>query len=285
VGRLDCTPGSALGPMLFNKYGKPLPFSIGSELWSCRRVGVEVRTPNAYKSGQGGGRKNYIFLQTYLMDGPRLAKPGSSKEWLCLCAYLIQHIVTMRCTSKLTYFSWCILKQVFCKSVPRAVAGDNMGALLRGVKREFVERGMFLGVPGQLKQSDHIAARLYILTKAEGGRSKPITSGFADMAHVATWTMAARIEFNDRPMTMPGDLVDRAELILRKPMVVREGLRFVIRERGSTVISGVITEVLPDSGLEIHGFNYIPSKRMVIESNTAVVRRKKAARPTKPLSA
>ena len=178
-----------------------------------------------------------------------------------------------------------VRKQVFCKSVPRAVAGDNMGVLLRGVKREFVDRGMFLGVQGKLKQSDHCAARLYVLTSAEGGRDRPITTGFANMAHVATWTMAARIELGDRPMAMPGELVDRAELILRKPMVIGEGLRFVIRDGGRTVISGMITEVLSDSGVEISGFNYLRPKRMVIESNTAVVRRKRAARTSKPPSA
>jgi len=184
----------------------------------------------------------------------------------------------------MVYVCLFFLKQVFCKSVPRAVAGENMGVLLRGVKREFVDRGMFLGVLGKLKQSDHFAARLYVLTKAEGGREKPITSGFANLAHVATWTMAARVELGDRPMAMPGELLDRVELILRKPMVLHEGLRFVIRDHGYTIISGIITEVLPDSGVEIRGFNYLPPKRMIIESNAAVVRRKKAAKLSKPPS-
>lgn len=165
--------------------------------------------------------------------------------------------------------------------MPQAVAGDNVGVLLRGVKREFVDRGMYLGVPGQLQQSDHCTARLYVLSPAEGGRTKPITTGFANLAYVETWTMAARVELGDRPMVMPGELVDRAELILRKPMVIREGQRFVIRESRQTVVTGIITELLANSGREIQGFNYVPSKTMTVESNLAVVRRKKVDKRTK----
>ena len=175
--------------------------------------------------------------------------------------------------------------QVFCKSVPRAVAGDNMGVLLRGVKREFVDRGMFLGPIGQLKQSNHFAARLYVLSKAEGGRDKPIMSGFSNLAHMATWTMSARIDLGDRPMAMPGELLDRAEVMLRKPMVIHEGLRFVLRAGGQTMISGIITEVLPESGVEIRGFNVARRSRSVVESNAAVVRRKKAAKQSRPPAA
>lgn len=179
------------------------------------------------------------------------------------------------------------MPQVFGKSVTRAEAGDNVGVLLRGVKREFVERGMFLGVPGQLHQSDHFAARIYMLTSAEGGRDKPITSGFTNVAYVTTWTMPAMIEFEGRPMLMPGELIDHVEMLLRKPMVFREGQRFVVREkirdRHATIISGIVTKPLPDSGRVIHGFNYIIPKRMVVESNASVVRRAKASRKNKSL--
>jgi len=173
------------------------------------------------------------------------------------------------------------LSQVFNKSVPRAVAGDNVGILLRGVKREFVDRGMYLSVPGNLQQTDHFAARLYVLTHGEGGRSKPVTSGFSNLAYISTWTSAARVEFDDRPMAMPGDLIDRAELILHKPMVVREGQRFVVREYRQTVISGVITEWLAESGREIVGFNYKRASKAVIESNASVLRKKKSTKAGK----
>lgn len=168
--------------------------------------------------------------------------------------------------------------------MPRSVAGENVGVLLRGVKREFVDRGMFLGAPGHLKQSDHFAGRFYMLTAAEGGRTRPITTGFASVAYVSTWTIPARLELGDRPMVMPGELIDHAEFILQKPMVLCEGLRFFIRERGHTIISGVITEVLPESGREILGFNRVVPKRMVVESNASVIRRKRSVRSSKPPS-
>jgi len=141
---------------------------------------------------------------------------------------------------------------------------------------------MHCNTTGQLQLSDHFAARLYMLSSAEGGREKPITTGFAELAYIATWTLASRIELGDRPMAMPGELIDRAELILRKPMVIREGQRFVIREKGRTIISGIITEVLGESGREIRGFNYLPTKRMVVESNLSVIRRKRTQRCNKP---
>ena len=124
-----------------------------------------------------------------------------------------------------------------------------------------------------------------MLSSDEGGREKPITTGFSELAYIATWTLAARIELGDRPMAMPGELIDRAELIVRKPMVIREGQRFVIRQKGRTIISGVITEVLGESGRDIRGFNYVPTRRMVVESNQSVVRRKRAQRSSKPPAA
>jgi elongation factor Tu len=164
--------------------------------------------------------------------------------------------------------SMMVLIQVFRKSVPRAVAGENVGILLRGIKREFVERGMYLGSPGQLRQSDRFSARLYILTRAEGGRSKPLCSGFISVAHVDTWTMAAmvRLRGGEREMAMPGDLIDSAEILLRRPMVLAPGQRFVIRDNLQTIVSGVVTELLPM--LEKHdiaGFNSMPTKPYSID--------------------
>lgn len=151
----------------------------------------------------------------------------------------------------------CQTFQVFRKSVPHAAAGDNVGVLLRGVKRDLVERGMYLAAPGRLQQSDRFTARLYVLTRAEGGRSKPLTSGYIAMAHVDTWSMAAciRLQSTDpggqtpqdsdkmapAAMAMPGDLVDNAEIVLRIPMVLSPGQRFVVRDNQQVVMLSVIT--------------------------------------------
>jgi elongation factor Tu len=172
--------------------------------------------------------------------------------------------------------------QVFHKSVPRAIAGENVGILLRGIKREFVDRGMFLAPPGRLHQSNRFTARLYVLTHAEGGRSKPLTSGYINMAHVDTWTMAACVRLSDRPMAMPGDLVDSAEVLLRKPMVLRQGQRFVVRDNQRTTISGVVIELLTPSQEEITGFNFVASRPYTLEGNASTVmrRRLRAKTPT-----
>lgn len=162
--------------------------------------------------------------------------------------------------------------------MPRAIAGDNVGVLLRGVKLELIDRGMYVGTPGQLRQSDRFNARLYVLTRAEGGRSKPLTTGYINMAHIDTWTMAACIRLpEDRAMAMPGDLLDSVEVLLRRPMVLVPGQRFVIRENQQTTVSGIVTELLP--ALESHditGFNCMPAKPHAIESNASTVVKKRA---------
>ena len=166
--------------------------------------------------------------------------------------------------------------QVFRQSVPSAIAGDNVGVLLRGIKREYVDRGMFLGAPGQLRQSNCFTARLYVLTRAEGGRSKPLTTGYINMAHIDTWTMAACVNLpSDRQMAMPGDLLDSIEIVLRKPMVLNEGQRFVIRENQQTTLSGIVTEILPQTDKEIAGFNYVPKQSYVYETNASTVVKKR----------
>jgi len=172
--------------------------------------------------------------------------------------------------------------QVFRKSVSHAVAGDNVGVLLRGVKRELVDRGMYLGSPGRLLMSDRFVARLYVLTRAEGGRSKPFTSGYINMAHIDTWTMAACIRLaEDRAMAMPGDLIDSAQVLLRRPMVLAPGQRFVIRENQQTTVSGVVTELLPPlERYDIPGFNLAPSKPQVIESNASTLMKRRAKAKT-----
>jgi elongation factor Tu len=154
--------------------------------------------------------------------------------------------------------------------------------LLRGVKRELVDRGMYLSTPGRLRQSDRFVSRLYILTRAEGGRSKPLTTGYINMAHVDTWTMAACLRLpKDQEMAMPGDILDSAEVLLRRPMVLVPGQRFVIRDNQQTTVSGVVTELLPPMEKhDIAGFNFMPTKPHVIESNASTVVKKRARAKT-----
>lgn len=169
--------------------------------------------------------------------------------------------------------------QVFKSSVLQAMAGENVGVLLRSMKKELVHRGMFLSVPGHLKQAEHFKARIYVLTRSEGGRSKPITNNYINMMFVETWNIASCIQLpEDQAMAMPGEALE-VTIILRCPMVLREGDKFIIRENQLTSISGVVTELLPPANINIKGFNYELPKPQTIEGNASVVmRRRRTAR-------
>ncbi|KAL3866822.1 hypothetical protein ACJMK2_044084 [Sinanodonta woodiana] len=166
--------------------------------------------------------------------------------------------------------------QMFKRSVPKCVAGENLGALLRGVKKELVERGMFLCKPDAFKQYDSFEAQVYILSKAEGGRSKPIIDGYIQMMYSSTWSMGCCVKLlADTKMLMPGDTA-KINLFLRIPMVLEEGMKFTIRENQITTITGIITKPIPSLKLEILGFNVTPQKAVKIEGNASSVRNRRA---------
>ena len=166
--------------------------------------------------------------------------------------------------------------QMFHKSVSTATAGENVGALIRGVKRELIQRGMYLCEPGSLKQFDQFKAKIYVRSKAEGGRSKPITNQYIAQMFIDTWDLACCILLNeDQPMVMPGETAD-ITILLRKPMVIKPGTRFMVREHKALCITGVVTETLPDTELKLAGFNFSHPKPMKIESNAAVLRKRRS---------
>lgn len=131
--------------------------------------------------------------------------------------------------------------QVFKKSVPMAVAGDNIGALIRGVKKATVQRGMLLCAAGSVKMSNHFDASMYLLTRSEGGRSKPMTSNYIQPLYSRTWNLPARIDFPSDSMLMPGDHAQHIRLTLLWQMVMSLGQPFTIRENGCTVATGIVT--------------------------------------------
>lgn len=169
---------------------------------------------------------------------------------------------------------------VFGKSVKECIAGENIGALLRGVKGEVIQRGMILGPPGSLIQCNSFKAQLYLLTKFEGGRERPITDKYIQMLYSVTWNVSACVNLpQDISMLMPGE-ANVVEIILRVPMVIFPGQRFTIRENNITTATGLITEVLPHSDLKIKGFNEEKQVTHVIQGNARVtanarLRRKK----------
>ncbi|XP_034992545.1 elongation factor Tu, mitochondrial [Zootoca vivipara] len=135
--------------------------------------------------------------------------------------------------------------EMFHKQLERAEAGDNLGALVRGLKREDIRRGMVMCKPGSIKPHQKVEAQVYILSKEEGGRHKPFVSNYTPVMFSLTWDMACRVELPaSKEMVMPGE--DTAIILaLRQPMVLEEGQRFTLRDGHKTIGTGVVTKILP----------------------------------------
>ena len=134
--------------------------------------------------------------------------------------------------------------EMFRKELDEAEAGDNVGVLLRGIKKEDVERGMVLAKPGTITPHKKFEAEIYVLSKEEGGRHTPFFSGYRPQFYVRTTDVTGTVTLPEGvEMVMPGDNVKiTAELIY--PIALEKGTRFAIREGGRTVASGVVTEVI-----------------------------------------
>jgi len=134
--------------------------------------------------------------------------------------------------------------EMFHKLLPQAEAGDNIGALLRGIAKEEIERGQVLAKPGSVHPHTKFVGQVYVLTEKEGGRKKPFFAGYRPQFYFRTTDVTGVIELPDGvEMCRPGDNVDMTvELIT--PIACEEGLRFAIREGGRTVGSGVVTTII-----------------------------------------
>ena len=134
--------------------------------------------------------------------------------------------------------------EMFRKLLDQAIAGDNIGALLRGVQRSEVERGQVLAKPNSIHPHTHFNSEVYVLTKDEGGRHTPFFSGYRPQFYFRTTDVTGVIKLPEGvEMVMPGDNI-RMEIELITPIAMDEGLRFAIREGGRTVASGVVTKVI-----------------------------------------
>ena len=134
--------------------------------------------------------------------------------------------------------------EMFHKLLDQAQAGDNIGALLRGIGKEEIERGQVLAKPGSVHPHTKFVGRVYVLTEKEGGRKKPFFSGYRPQFYFRTTDVTGNIELPaDVEMCRPGDNVDMTvELIT--PIACENGLRFAIREGGRTVGSGVVSSII-----------------------------------------
>jgi len=134
--------------------------------------------------------------------------------------------------------------EMFRKVLEQAVAGDNIGALLRGVQRTEIERGQVLAKPGTITPHTKFEAEVYVLTKEEGGRHTPFFNGYRPQFYFRTTDVTGDIQLEEGvEMVMPGDNA-KFTIELITPIAIEEGLRFSIREGGRTVGSGVVTKIL-----------------------------------------
>jgi len=149
-------------------------------------------------------------------------------------------IVGIKPTLKTT----CTGVEMFRKLLDQGQAGDNVGILLRGTKREEVERGQVLAKPGSITPHTHFTAEVYILGKDEGGRHTPFFNNYRPQFYFRTTDVTGSIELpKDKEMVMPGDNVTITVKLIA-PIAMEEGLRFAIREGGRTVGAGVVAKIL-----------------------------------------
>ena len=134
--------------------------------------------------------------------------------------------------------------EMFRKLLDEGRAGDNIGVLLRGTKREEVERGQVLAKPGSITPHTKFNAEAYVLTKEEGGRHTPFFNGYRPQFYFRTTDVTGVVKLPEgTEMVMPGDNIN-VEIELITPVAMDQGLKFAIREGGRTVGAGVVTKIL-----------------------------------------
>ena len=133
---------------------------------------------------------------------------------------------------------------MFNKSLKEGQAGDNAGILLRGTKKEDVERGMVLAKPGSITPHTEFETQVYVLTKEEGGRHKPFFAGYKPQFYIRTTDVTGEVTLPaGTEMVMPGDTVNLTVKLIG-PVALEDKMNFAIREGGRTVGAGVVTKIL-----------------------------------------
>jgi elongation factor Tu len=133
---------------------------------------------------------------------------------------------------------------MFNKQLDEGLAGDNAGLLLRGTKKDEIERGMVLCKPGSILPHTEFEGEIYALTKEEGGRHKPFVSGYKPQFYIRTTDVTGEVTLAaDVAMVQPGDTV-KITVKLINPVAIEDKMRFAIREGGKTVGAGVVTKII-----------------------------------------
>ncbi len=149
-------------------------------------------------------------------------------------------IVGLRDTQKTTVTGI----EMFNKQLDKGEAGDNAGVLLRGIKKEDIERGQVIAAPGSITPHTEFEGEVYVLTKEEGGRHTPFFKGYKPQFYIRTTDVTGEVELPEgTEMVMPGDTVN-LKIKLTSPVAMEDGMRFAIREGGRTVGAGIVTKII-----------------------------------------
>jgi len=133
---------------------------------------------------------------------------------------------------------------MFNKTLKEGQAGDNVGILLRGLKREDVQRGQILAAPGSVNTHTDFKAEVYVLSKEEGGRHTPFITGYKPQFYIKTADVTGEVILNEgTEMVVPGDNTEFTVKLV-SPVALEKGFSFAIREGGQTVGQGIVTEIL-----------------------------------------
>ena len=239
---------------LLSKYdfpGDDTPIVIGSALKALEGDTSDIGEPSIFKLADA--LDSYIPMPERAVDKPFLMPiedvfsisgrgtvvTGRVERGIIKVGEEIE-IVGIKPTVKTT----CTGVEMFRKLLDQGQAGDNIGALLRGTKREDVERGQVLAKPGSITPHTKFSAEIYVLSKDEGGRHTPFFNGYRPQFYFRTTDVTGAIELPaGTEMVMPGDNVSITAALIA-PIAMEEGLRFAIREGGRTVGAGVVAKVI-----------------------------------------
>jgi elongation factor Tu len=239
---------------LLSKYdfpGDDTPIVIGSALKALEGDQSDIGEPSIFRLADA--LDSYIPMPERAIDKPFLMPvedvfsisgrgtvvTGRVERGIVKVGEEIE-IVGIKPTVKTT----CTGVEMFRKLLDQGQAGDNIGALLRGTKREDVERGQVLAKPGSITPHTKFSAEIYVLSKDEGGRHTPFFNGYRPQFYFRTTDVTGAIELPaGTEMVMPGDNVSITAALIA-PIAMEEGLRFAIREGGRTVGAGVVAKII-----------------------------------------
>jgi elongation factor Tu len=239
---------------LLSKYefpGDDTPIVIGSALKALEGDTSELGEPSILKLAEA--LDSYIPEPERAIDGPFLmpvedvfsisgrgtVATGRVERGVIKVGEEVE-IVGLRDTTKTTVTG----VEMFRKLLDQGQAGDNIGALLRGIKRDEIERGQVLAKPGSITPHTRFEAEVYVLSKDEGGRHTPFFNGYRPQFYFRTTDVTGAVELPaGTEMVMPGDNVS-ISVTLISPIAMEEGLRFAIREGGRTVGAGVVSKII-----------------------------------------